>query len=319
MKIRKSAIYLVACLTATVFLYGCGSAFRVRQGTNKVDGIPFYVKEAKCLHKEVLVMPYYRLTLQTLEGQKVTGSETATVSGAYYLTDKTALELTSLINGTMDVSSKSAEDQLKMLAGDWKDIKAAGATDVYAKVADEKWLKYLVSNSSDPKIFVNYDKTYYLNTSNPLSGSTKADYKLAGDGTLTEASAEITNDTFKTIVSALPISDLIKSAAGIGLASKSVGGRNIQLKAENRLLKITKFQTIPFEPGCPDKGDFQSSPPVGTLIEDVGADTATATANKGEDNSITVSGKIVLPKSSSSAGAATGTKSPTDNPPAKPN
>jgi hypothetical protein len=218
-------------------------------------------------------MPYYRLTLQTLEGEKVTGSETAMVSGAYYLTDPKALELTSLINGTADVSSKTAEEQLKLLGHDWTTIKTHGAIDVYSKVADETWPKYLVSNFSDPKVFVNYDKTYYLNASNPLSGSAKADYKLAGDGTLTEASAEITNDTFKTIVSALPVSDLIKSAAGIGLASKAVGGRTFQLKAENRLLKITKFQTIPFEPGCPDKGDFQSSPPVGILIEDVGADT----------------------------------------------
>ena len=136
--------------------------------------------------------------------------------------------MTSLINGTADVSSTPAEEQLRMLARDWTTVKSKGAINVYSKVTDDTWPKYLVSNSSDPKTFVNYNETYYLNAKNPLSGSAKVDYKLAGDGTLTEASAEITNDTFKTIVSALPISDLIKSAAGVGLASKSVGGRTFQ-------------------------------------------------------------------------------------------
>jgi hypothetical protein len=118
----------------------------------------------------------------------------------------------------------------------------------------------------------------------------------------------------------LPISDLIKSAAGIGIASKSVGGRTFQLKAENRLLKITRYQTIPFEPGCPDKGAFEASPPVGTVLEDVGADTPSSTANKSDENSITVNGKIVLPKTSTStAGAKPGTKSTPDNPPTQPN
>lgn len=312
MRVQIAPIYMMTVLTATSVLCGCGSVLRVKQGTAKVPGVPFYSKEARCLHQEVSVMPYYRLTLQTVQSEKVTGSQTATVSAEYYLTDPTAVEFTSLVDGTADVSSMTNEQQQTKLGSDWTAIKGHSAVDVHAKVGEDNWPKYVVSNSTSPKVFVNYKDVYYLNAKNPLSGSAKADYKLASDGTLTEASGEMADDTFKTIVSALPISDLIKSAAGIGLASKSVGGRTLQLKAESRMLKITRFQTVAFEPGCPDHANFDSTPPIGTLIEDVGSEVSTP--SKQEDNSVSFSGKIVLPKSTPTTNDKGGTKPAPGNP-----
>lgn len=288
-----------ACMTSVWFGVGCGSALQVRQGKDNINGVPFYVKEAKCVHQQVLIMPYYRLTLQTMQGEKVTGSQTATVSEAYYLTDPIVAQFVDLISGTADGTSMATEQLQTTIGNDWTAVKAQGANDVYAKAADGTWPKYVVANSSTPKVYVNYGTVYYINGKQPLSGSVKADFKLANDGTLTEASAEITNDTLKTVLGALPISDLIKSGAGIGLASKSVGGITLQLKAERRLLKITQSETVAFEAGCPDKTGFEKSADVGTLVEDVGADTSTSTT-KADDNSITVSGKIVLPKASPS-------------------
>lgn len=313
-------ITILVSLVVTVFSLGCGSALRVSQSGKRMEGIPFYAKEAKCLHQEVFVMPYYRLTLQALNGEKIAGSQTATVSAAYYLTDETALELTSMINGTADLSSMTAEQQGDKFSKDWESVKGKGATDIYAKISDDTWPKYMIANSNSPKVYVNYGTVYYLNVKIPFSGSAKADYKLASDGTLTEASAEITNDTFKTVLGALPVADLIKSAAGIGLATKSVGGRTFQLKAESRSLKITKFQTVAFESGCPDQDGFQATPQVGILIEDVGSDSSSSTAtNKNEENAITVNGKIVLPKATSANGgtkpaAQSGTDKPSPEP-----
>jgi hypothetical protein len=299
MRVVNRVMTVLACTTGVLFGTGCGAALRVRQGKNAIDGLPFYVKEAKCVHQQVLVMPYYRVTLQTMQGDKVTGAQTATVSESYYLTDPTVAQLSDLVSGTADVSSMTTEDQQRTVGNDWTAIKKQGANDVYAKAADGSWPVYVVANSSAPKVYVDYGTVYYINGKVPLAGSLKTDYKLANDGTLTEASGELTNDTLKTILGALPISDLIKSGAGIGLTSKSVGGITVQLKAERRLLKITKSQLIPFEAGCPDKKSFEQSPDVGTLIEDVGADTPTP-STRADDNSITVSGKIVLPKASSS-------------------
>lgn len=305
MKGIRTFAAIVGCLAATLVGLGCGAAMRVRQGTNKLSGIPFYVKEARCLHQEVFVMPYARLTFQALEGGKITFSETATISESYYLTDSTVAQLVGLINGTADVSSMTTEDVERKIGTDWIAIKnEAAKNDVYARAKDGSWPKYLVANSSVPKTFVNYGTVYYVNQTVPFAGSAKADYKLATDGTLTEASGEVTEDTLKTVLGALPISDLIKSAAGIGLASKAVGGKALQLKVEHRVLKITETQTVAFLPGCPEQETFQSGP-VGTLIEDVGVDTPAAT--KPEDNSITVTGKIVLPKTASPS-SATGDK-----------
>ena len=299
MRIQIRPISIMTLLATTSLVCGCGSVLRVRQGAKNVPGVPFYTKQASCVHQEVSVMPYYRLTLQTLQGDKITGSQTATVSADYYLTDPTAVEFVSQIDGTLDVSSMNAEQQQLKLGRGWSAIKDHASVDVRGKIADDKWPKYLISNSSTPKVFVNYQNVYYLNAKAPLSGTAKADYKLASDGTLTEASGEVTDDTFKTIVSALPISDLIKSAAGLGLATKSVGSQTLQLKAESRMLKITKFQTGAFEPGCPDHASFASSPEIGTLIEDAGSELAAPT--KQEDNAVSFSGKVVLPKSSSTS------------------
>ena len=290
----KNVATIVACAAATFACVGCGAAMRVKQGQTTLSGIPFYVKEARCVHQEVSVMPYARLTFQALEGGKITFSEMVTVSESYYLANATVGELVGMINGTADAHSMTTEDVERKIGTDWLAIKTdAGQNNVYAKEKDGTWPKYLIANSSMPKTFVDYGTVYYINEKVPFAGSAKADYKLGSDGTLTEASGEATEETLKTILGALPTADLIKSAAGIGLASKAVGGKALQLKVEHRVLKITKTQTVAFTAGCPEQEAFQSGP-VGTLIEDVGADSPAET--KSEGNSITVTGKIVLPK-----------------------
>ena len=73
---------------------------------------------------------------------------------------------------------------------------------------------HLVANTDTVKVLVDYKHQYALNEKVPFAGSVKADYKLNEDGTLSEASGEVQEQTLATIAGLFPISDLIKTAAG---------------------------------------------------------------------------------------------------------
>jgi hypothetical protein len=101
---------------------------------------------------------------------------------------------------------------------DSKSVKAAWDA-VEAKYAYDPWAdldgRRLLANSSTLTAEVDYQTAYAINERRPFSGSSQADFKLAADGTLNEASGQVQDNTFATIASALPISSLITSAAGI--------------------------------------------------------------------------------------------------------
>jgi len=150
-------------------------------------------------------------------------------------------------------------------------------------------------------MYVDYASTYTLNAKVPLAGSVNAAYELSADGTLTKASSQVTEETFKTILGALPISDLIKTAAGAGVAALLAGPVppttvTIQALVEPRALKITYSQNTDFTGGCADLKEFEAKKATGVLIEDSGGE---APKDKGDDSAIGVSGKITLPKSAS--------------------
>jgi hypothetical protein len=273
-----------------------------------VDGIPFYVKQGQCVHKMVYIVPYYRLTLQTLDGKSVLSSDTLTISEDAYVKETAVRDLLVLLS-----KNSNPPVDYTQVRKDWDAIRNDLAANPYDAVQKKSWPQYLVSNSTTANAFVDYSTTYYLNAKSPLVGSVNADYKLASDGTLTEASAQITDQTLSTILSALPISSLITTAASGGVLMVSPEGTvaprtqsTVQMTAEWRAIKITNSQAIPYVIGCPDQDGFAPNPPIGTLIEDVGADTAAASQTKPDDNSITVTGKITLPKPKDAGSATSG-------------
>jgi hypothetical protein len=299
---------LILCFVPLILAAACGPALRVTKSNQPVDGIPFYVKEARCLHQMVYTMPYYRLTLQSLNGQKVQGSESITISEHDYVTNATVQSLLTLLRKKPPLS----DPDFIQVSLYWNDIQTLSSKSLY----EADWPSHLISNSMTAKVFVNYGTVYTLNAKSPLAGSVNADYKLGPDGTLTEASAQITDQTLSTILAALPISNLITTAASGGFAAALVEGVppptqiTVQMVVEQRAIKTTKSQIIPFTPGCPDDTKFATDPPntpkppLGILVEDVGADSVNSSQSKADDNSINVSGKITLPKPKDASSAS---------------
>ena len=170
------------------------------------------------------------------------------------------------------------------------------------------WLR--VSNTGAVEAVVDYGSVFYLNSARPIAGTTQVDAKLAADGTLAEASAQLQDQTLATIAST--ISSLVSSAS---TAAKIVGldaQVEIKVTVKTKFYKHTHSQYLSLDkPASPTTCPASSSGVLGgsfTVTEVT--DSASAKPASG-DNTITVSGSIVLPKSTASTSSA---PAPTEKP-----
>jgi hypothetical protein len=156
---------------------------------------------------------------------------------------------------------------------------------------------------------VDYSTKYSINQSKPFSGSSNADFKLSADGTLNEASGQVQDNTFSTILSALPISTLITSAAGVATKTGAAANEKpkevkFSLTQEQRYIKTLYSQSIVANQAiCPvGKALTEADQNISMSISDVGASTTQTDSSQDKNSdSITVTGTIKLPKSSQAA------------------
>jgi hypothetical protein len=74
-----------------------------------------------------------------------------------------------------------------------------------------------VSNTGVLDSVVDYTHQYYMNSRTPWIGTSQVDAKLASDGTLTEGSAQVDDETWSTILST--VSSLVGDFTGAGAAT----------------------------------------------------------------------------------------------------
>jgi len=180
-------------------------------------------------------------------------------------------------------------------------LKAKYEYDPWANLNGER----LLSNTDSLSVEVDYETKFSINQRTPFSGSSQADFKLGADGTLNEASGQSQDNTFATVISALPISSLITSAAGT--APKAGAAQNKEdvaaqftLNQEQRYIKIVNSKTLPL----PATGFCDVPTPlratdanVAFAVTDVGStDTVEAGTQDKNTDTISVSGTIKLPK-----------------------
>jgi hypothetical protein len=292
MPIRKcsTGVLLLLCLS----FCGCGNLLRVRKfDPNNPQGVPFFVKHGVCVQQTVYANPYWRLTLTYSPSKGQTTLQTILVSEAVYNgPDFSALAAT--------LAQQPAPDSHSVLTA-WDDLKNASKFDPWADLKGQR----LLANSSSLTTEVDYQTAYAINQKKPFSGSSQADFKLAADGTLNEASGQVQDNTLATIASALPISSLITSAAGIvtpvgKAANEEKVPATFVLKQEQRYIKIVDSQnTLASQGFCPvGKPLKQGDDNVAIAMTDVGStDTSDTVPQDKNTDSISISGTIKLPKS----------------------
>jgi len=195
---------------------------------------------------------------------------------------------------------KLTGDQYNTLKGEWLYLKGKSFDPLDALCVGQpgcadKLAKYLVANYGSPTAFVDYSNPYTINARTPLAGSVNADTKLAADGTLSESSAQIQNQTLQTILSLFPVSEVIQSlATKVIQAGFEEALVKVQLSIERRAIQLTRTSIEDFAVGCPTKGtEVMNNYDV--KVEDISPDSNKAAQDKTESNSITVNGTIKLP------------------------
>lgn len=201
--------------------------------TTSVDGIPFYVKVAKCKQETSWLQPVYTLTLKRTTTYRSTDERAAknanpnakppdpivrTVSKTLSLPQFNAEDVRTL-RALVGRAGEATPQELASIETQWNKI--ADRPDCVAVPRDEGALiasneVFEVSNTSKPEAVVDYSTTYYYNARLPWLGSSQISPKFAADGTLTEGSTQVQDETLSTIMAALPISALL---TGTGAAT----------------------------------------------------------------------------------------------------
>jgi hypothetical protein len=206
--IRTNKLILLAAFT----LYGCGSIVVKQAGPNgavDMPGIPFYSKSAQYTHETKWLRR--ELVVSVIVTERA-GSETTRVAH-YPVTGGLVLPAT---------AAQAVETWLGKLLGEAKDTwQFAEATAAAEKtVRDLQMLRdarahdELLSNTIGYAMVIGPERLY-INTLQPLIGTANSTYKLSGDGTLTEATTNVTDDTLKTILGLFPINAKLSQAWGL--------------------------------------------------------------------------------------------------------
>jgi len=286
-------VKVISVLPLCASIAGCGSMLKVKPfDPAKPAGVPFFVKQGACNHTSAYGNPYWSLTLKVSNDSGTVAMETLDINNSAHGGQD--------FNGLLHELEKATPDQDSVMNA-WDALKRRDRFDPWKQNED----RILIENSSSPTSVVDYSTKYAINQSKPFSGSSNVDFKLSPDGTLTEASAQVQDNTFATIVSALPISSLITSAAGIATKAGAAANEKpkevkFSLTQEQRYIKTVYSQmTVANQAVCTvGKPLSESDQNIGTSIVDVGTSSTQAEGQDKNSDSITVTGTIKLPKSS---------------------
>jgi len=296
---KRSRASLAIGITLALILTGCGEVYHVRaHNPQKPAGIPFYSIAGACVQETVYATPYYLVTL------KISGSSGALLSDTTKLS--TAGRNSPDMRGLISELSKPQPDSGTIQTA-WANLKERWSLDPTLQANDPNVqpVQFLLRNSSKAISTVDYGHEYSINQQKPFAGSASSDYKLSSDGTLSEAQGQVEDKTLETVVGALPLSDLIKSAAGIASKTGTAGATELEpvhfsLEQEERVRTTTYTLTSAYSANCPTGAALSSTTAgVSTTNADVGAKDLNGSSDnskKADDSSIGISGTITLPK-----------------------
>ncbi len=304
----RLATWLVLC----PLLSGCMSSVRVYKSDSlgkPPKGIPFYVKTAVCKQETVWMEPQYVLTFGATTGNTSSGPQKI-LSRQQYLQETVQHFIQAPDQNTWRTKI------INLPGPDLVSEDSQAAVENEEKIGN--WIK--VANVGAIEVVVDYGDVFYLNSARPLAGTTQVNAKLASDGTLTESSVQLQEQTLSTIATTIgSVAGAVTTAglAGItsGVLPHVVPENHLNIATRNYKHTHTAYSGSPAkpdtclpEPGGVFKGSF--------VVADV-SKPATKPAAADKENVISVSGSIQLPKPAappSSAAPPSTTKSSPNQP-----
>lgn len=191
--------------------------------TDPVPGVPFYVRRGVCKRETVWLEPQYKLTLVVTIDDQPPVSYTLLLSRNGYLSQpvQDLLKVLSGISGKYDAADVSGDACPDKIVGNWtaiggdaNDKVVDGLDQDPQRLADAETNHNILRVLNTAKIdsIVDYSHQYYMNARSPWIGTAQVDAKLASDGTLTEGSGQVDDETWSTILTT--ISSLVGDFTG---------------------------------------------------------------------------------------------------------
>ncbi len=184
MRNRLAVAGLIPCLALT----GCMSSLRIKPATDlkKPQGLLFYTKVGACKQQTIWLEYRYELSGEKF-GPVVVNQQTYDAMLKDPDVMVSAGALTGFLKGRTGPVAPFVSDET--------------SASVEKAKADHNLT--LAANTGEFTTVVDYTNPMWLNSGRPVNGTTQVDGKFGPDGTLTEASAQVDNETLSTILTAV--------------------------------------------------------------------------------------------------------------------
>lgn len=240
-----------------------------------LPGVPFYVVGYRCQHTTVWLQPVYIVTFSaTSSDGKPIPALTRFLGRREFEDENVQSSLSAIKNAS---TAPVPEDQYQTLLKGFRSIQGFNPVSfdpmkILTTGSREENEVLLVSNTVVPERYIDARTVYFYNVNKPFVGPANAEIDLSNEGILSKVSGQSEDKTLPTILSALPTSDLIKSAAGIGAAGVELRPTTpgeavkykVDLQIQTRIYKHTRSSS-----------DSAQKPPCVATSALVGANGAT--------------------------------------------
>lgn len=229
----------------------------------KLNGIPFYIKVPALTQDTKLLKN--ELSLQIDITYEVNGTKQVThypTLGPIMLSNtKEARNL--VVSSVEELVRKGKEEGWPLKKSEEEVTKVINILRSYSP--SNPVAPMLVSNTWGISMVVS-PRQYYISNRVPLFGTASSSFKFSGDGTLTEATSAITDDTAKTLLGLFPISAKLSNQWGITkpagamavTGTVQIDGRLAQVKTLYSLRQVTMI-------GVTDAESLASLPPTKSM------------------------------------------------------
>jgi hypothetical protein len=247
---------------------GGGAAPGWNDGNTKMelDGVPFYLKVGACKKLSVWLEPQYTLTLTLAVDKRPPITHTLTLTRSAYTSDpdvKNLLKTLAGISGKHPINRADPFGCPAKLRDQWEDPKVLANIVPLEEIEDRPGIAQaaaahniiLVSNAATVTTAVDYSHVYYMNAKTPWIGTAQVDAKLADDGTLTEGSGQVDDETWSTILST--ISSLAGDFTGASAAAAAApAAAPAAAGGADMALDLSQEELAKFKQDCPDSPDW---------------------------------------------------------------
>lgn len=227
------SLFMAGCGHQTVVVTAENAPPALTSTPTSVPGIPFYVKRGMCRRETVWAEPRYSIQLDILESGKPVITRTITFPRSFVGNgglnallgnlqalavkpkaepkweperepmagpegDQASVPCPSEVAAHWERVAAQAAQLDRRLSCDLAPEQSAGCESLERAEAAGDILR--VSNTATVVAEVDYEHRYYLNSRTPWIGTAQANAKLNADGTLSEESAQATDQTWSTVL-----------------------------------------------------------------------------------------------------------------------